>query len=81
MAARLDNAIEKELLERLKKGTVSFCLLLLAFEHTSASQYGDIYNFPSTAFDKALDEEELSEEEEEVRGMQVDLLSCLIEHR
>lgn len=53
VAAKIDNAIEQQLLDRLKKGT-----------------YEGVYNFPETAFEKAIDTEkedmEYEVEEEDV---------------
>jgi protein MAK16 len=63
IAAKLESNIEKELLERLKQGTVSCeCLLLSKY---FILQYGDIYNFPQKAFDRVVDNELEAETEQE----------------
>lgn len=70
IAAKLDNAIEKQLVERLKAGTVStFSKFMLYIVNKKLMvyflQYGDIYNFPQYVFDKALDKEQVEEVEDE----------------
>lgn len=76
-AAKLDQSIEQELLERLKKvGRVvdrsagrqqsvmsHHQLPFLPTYHQGT--YGDIYNFPELAYNKVLDQEGEDEEEEE----------------
>ncbi len=70
VAAKLESSIEKELLERLKKGTVSHfnvvvVVVVIVIVIVVVLQYGDIYNFPSKSFEKALEEEEIISDDEE----------------
>ncbi len=57
MAAKINSSIEKELVERLKQGTVgTMCLMRIIH----VAQYEGIANFPQNVFHNALDSLEAS---------------------
>lgn len=72
IAARLDTAIEKQLMERLKQGMVCISLFTIVLPSlpyffsllTFFFQYKDIYNFPQKVFDKAVEAVEVEGESE-----------------
>lgn len=63
VAAKIERNIQKELIERLAKGT-----------------YGDIYNFPETPYQKALEQAENDEEATEVESEEDDDEKGIVEY-
>lgn len=80
MAAKLDKAIESELLSRLRfvfKSSYSFLEVFIKrlFEKVPSFRqgtYGDIYNFRQEAFEHMLDENETAVEREEEMELEDD---------
>lgn len=72
IAAKLENAIEKQLVERLKKGMVTLdFIFVIKMSYVFVEififlifQYEGIYNFPQRAFDKAVGAVEVEGESE-----------------
>lgn len=63
IAAKLEKNIEKELVERLSKGT-----------------YGDIYNFPESPYQMALDKMQQDEQEESETELESELDESMVEY-
>lgn len=86
IAARLDTAIERQLMERLKQGMVYISLFTIVLPSLPYFfslifnlffQYKDIYNFPQKVFDKAVEAVEVegeseAESEEEEKELEIE---------